>query len=146
MGLMNAFNISSSAIQAERLHMEVIASNIANINTTRTSDGTPYVRKTLLYSEVPMPSFSTELERAQSRLESPLGGVAVHVAEDRSSAMPKVYSPGHPDADENGYITLPNVSLPVEMADMVYVSKLYEANVTALNATKKMESDTLQIQ
>ena len=146
MSLINAFNISSSAIQAERLHMEVIASNIANINTTRTSDGTPYARKTLLYSEIQLPSFSNELNRAESRLESPLGGVAAQVAEDKTSAMPKVYNPGHPDADENGYVTLPNVSLPVEMADMVYVSKLYEANIAVLNTTKKMGSDTLQIQ
>lgn len=146
MSLINAFNIAHSAIQAERQHMEVIASNIANINTTRTSDGTPYVRKALVYSEVPMPSFSNELELAQSRLENPLGGVATRVTEDRSSAMPKVYNPGHPDADENGYVTLPNVSLPVEMADMVYVSKLYEANIAVLNTTRKMGSDTLQIQ
>ncbi|MFA5104074.1 MAG: flagellar basal body rod protein FlgC [Candidatus Margulisiibacteriota bacterium] len=146
MGLTNAFNITASAIQAERSHMEVIASNIANINTTRTSDGTPYARKTLQYFEVPMPSFSKELELAQSRLESPLGGVKTQVMEDRTSPMPKVYNPGHPDADENGYVSLPNVSLPVEMADMVYVSKLYEANIAVLNATKKMGTDTLQIQ
>lgn len=147
MGLRNAFDISVSAIHAQRLQMEVTASNIANINTTRTSDGKPYVKKTVVYSEMPMASFSSELERAQSRLERPVsGGVIARAVDDNTAPMPKVFNPGHPDADENGYVNLPNVSLPTEMADMVYSSKLYEANIAVLNATKKMSNDTLQIQ
>lgn len=147
MSLRNAFDISASAIQAQRLHMEVIASNIANINTTRTSDGTPYVKKTVVYSEVPMESFSSVLERAQGRADRPVsGGVTARAVDDYSAPMPKVFNPGHPDADENGYVTLPNVSLPTEMADMVYSSKLYEANIAVLNATRKMGNDELQIQ
>lgn len=144
MGLREAFDISYSGIQATRLHMEVIASNIANVNTTKTIDGKPYVRKTVVYSEVP---FSTELERALNRRENILkGGVMAKAVEDYSTPQPVVYNPGHPHADENGYVKLPNVSLPTEMADMVFVSKLYEANIAVLNATKKMGTDTLQIQ
>jgi len=144
MGLSDAFDISYSGILANRLHMEVIASNIANINTTKTSSGLPYVKKSVVYSEVP---FSTELDKAIDRREKLLkGGVEAKVVEDYSNPMPIVYNPGHPDADERGYVRLPNVSLPSEMADMVYVSKLYEANIAVLNSTKKMASDTLQIQ
>ncbi len=145
MGLSNAFDISVSAIKTERLHMEVIASNIANMNSTKTVNGGPYVRKTLMYSETPL-SFSETLDRAQERRNNNLGGVQASVIEDRSTNMQKVYNPGHPHADEGGYVTLPNVSLPTEMADMVYTSKLYEANIAVLNTTKKMGQDTLQIQ
>jgi len=147
MGLSNAFDISASAIHAQRLHMEVISSNIANINTTRGVNGTPYVKKTVVYSEIPMTSFSSELEKAQGRMEGEIsGGVSARAVDDYTSPMPKVYNPGHPDADAIGYVTLPNFSLPTEMADMVYVSKLYEANIAALTATRKMGNDLLQIQ
>lgn len=145
MGIDNAFDISVSAINAERMHMELIASNIANINTTRSVGGGPYKRKSLSYAEVPL-SFSEELDFASDRLESKSGGVAAKIYEDKYSPIQRVYNPGHPDADENGYVSLPNVSLSTEMADLVYSSKLYEANISVFNATKKMAQETMQIQ
>ncbi len=145
MGLNNAMDISVSGINAERNHMEMISSNIANIDTTKTSDGGTYKRKIAVYYEKPL-SFGTELEKAQRKIEGLSGGVDVKAVDDNTTPMQRVYNPSHPDADENGYVTLPNVSIATEMTDLVYTSKVYEANVNMFNATKKMIQDTLQIQ
>jgi len=147
MGLDNAFDISISGINAERLHMELIASNIANISTTKTADGGVYRRKVLSYTEKPV-TFQDVLSKAEGEIEkrSYGGGVTAKVTEDTFNPLQKIYNPGHPDADENGFVTLPNVSLSTEMTDLVYTSRLYEANITAFNATKKMGQEALQIQ
>lgn len=145
MGLDNALNISISGIYAERDHMEMIASNLANINTTRSIDGGPYKRKVLSYSEVPL-SFRDMLDSAQQKMDIAGGGVKAKIEIDNKTPLQKVYNPGHPDADEKGYLSLPNVSESMEMADLVYTSNLYSANITVFNATKKMEQETLQIQ
>jgi len=143
MGNLNrALDISVSAINAERLHMELISSNIANINTTRTLTGGPYQRKVAVFTERPL-SFAAELAVAQQKLKT--GGVEIKVMED-NSPFQKVYKPGHPDADAFGFVKLPNVNLATEMVDLVSASRLYEANITVYNATKKMMQDTLQIQ
>lgn len=145
MGLNQAMNISLTAIKAERTQMEVIASNLANVNTTRTVNGGPYRRKVVVFGEKPI-SFSEELSFAQNRLEGGVpGGVEVADIIEDVSPFPKVYNPGHPDADANGFVSLPNVSLSKEMVDLVYNSKLYEANITAYNASKKMAQDTLNL-
>jgi len=142
MGLNQALDISVSGISAERVAMELIASNIANINTTRTAFGGPYRRRIAVMGEEPV-SFDTYLVRAQEQVG---GGVeVVDIVEDQSPFQ-RVYKPGHPDADAQGFVDLPNVDLSTEMVDMMYASRLYEANITAFNATKKMMQDTLQIQ
>jgi flagellar basal-body rod protein FlgC len=142
MGLNRALDISVSAIEAERRTIELIASNLANINTTRTLNGEPYRRKIALLSEKPL-SFADELLRAETRMFT--GGVEVEdIAEDQTPFQ-KVYNPGHPDADAQGYVLMPNVNMATEMVDLTYNSKLYEANITAFNATKKMLQDTLQL-
>ena len=138
MGLDQAFDISVSAIEANRLHLELIASNLANVSTTRSITGGPYRRKIPIFSEKPL-TFAEELKRAMS------GGVEVREVAEDLSPLQKIYNPGHPDADRDGFVALPNVSLSKEMVDLVYVSKLYEANVTVFNATKKMATDTLQL-
>ncbi len=141
MGLNEAMDISVDGINANRIYMEIISSNLANINTTRTVAGGPYRRKIPVLHEKPL-EFSDVLSNAQKIA----GGVQVaEIAED-SSPFQTVFNPGHPDADKNGYVKLPNVSLAKEMVDMVEVSKLYEANIVAYNATKKMAQDTLQLQ
>lgn len=145
MGLDNALNISISGVYAEREHMEMIASNLANINTTRSIDGGPYRRKVLSYLEVPI-SFADTLNTAEEKIELSGGGVKTKVALDMKAPLQKVYNPGHPDADENGYLSLPNVSVATEMTDLVYTNSLYSANITVFNATKKMEQEALQIQ
>ena len=142
MGLDSALDISISGLQAQRLTMELIASNLANINTTRTAYGGPYRRRVAVLGEKQL-SFADALSTAQSKLGA--GGVEVSEVTEDSTAFQKVYNPGHPDADTQGYVSLPNVSYSTEMVDMVYVSRLYEANITAFNATKKMMQDTLQL-
>ena len=145
MSINRALDISVTGILAEKAHMEVIASNIANINTTKSVGGGPYKRMVPQYSEVPL-SFENQLSKAQKKIANKTGGVAVKVVEDNSSPAQKVYNPGHPDADLNGYVSLPNVSLATEMTDLVYSSQLYGANITVFNASKKMGQDALSIQ
>jgi len=142
MGLSRAMDISISGIEAQRITMELIASNIANINTTRTIYGGPYRRKVAVLGERSL-SFAEELNRAENKMSG--GGVEVaEVAEDQT-AFSKIYKPGHPDADAQGFVLFPNVDLSTEMVDQVYVSRLYEANITAYNVSKKMMQDTLQL-
>lgn len=147
MSINNALDISVTGINAERLHMEMIASNIANINTTKTIDGNIYKRKIMSYTEKPV-SFQDVLSRAEGLMErrSRGGGVSAVVVDDTTAPLQKIYNPSHPDADEKGYVTLPNVSLSTEMTDLVFSSRLYEANITAFNAAKKMAQESLQIQ
>jgi len=142
MGLDQAMDISVSAINANRIHMEIISSNLANINTTRTVQGGPYRRKMPVFGEKPL-EFSQALTAAQKSLG---GGIEVKEIADDPTPFQKVFNPGHPDADSDGFVSLPNVSMAKEMVDMVYVSKLYEANIVAYNATKKMAQETLQVQ
>ncbi|MFA5875413.1 MAG: flagellar basal body rod protein FlgC [Candidatus Margulisiibacteriota bacterium] len=145
MGLNQAFDISVSGIEAARLKQEIIASNLANIDTTRTSDGGPYRRKTVILGEEPL-NFNSILEQETKKLygKKPGGVKVVDLVDDLTPFM-RVYNPGHPDADADGYVDLPNVSMSEEMIDMVFTSKMYQANITAFNATKKMAQDTLQL-
>jgi flagellar basal-body rod protein FlgC len=142
MGLDQALDISVSGINANRIHMEIIASNLANINTTRTVQGGPYRRKIPVFSEKSI-EFSEALSNAEKKIS---GGIEVSQIVEDNSPLQKVFNPGHPDADSQGYVALPNVSMAQEMVDMVGVSKYYEANITVYNATKRMAQETLQIQ
>lgn len=143
MGIMQSFDISMSGVDAQREQLEIIASNLANINSTRTVDGGPYRRKIPVFAEEPL-AFGEALRRAEARLTSGGGVRLVGVAED-TSPFQKIYNPGHPDADADGFVSMPNISMSKEMIDMVYASQLYTANITAFNATKKMAQDTLLI-
>lgn len=143
MGLNRAMEINISGIEAQRVAMELIASNLANINTTRTIYGGPYRRRVPLFSETTL-SFADTLAGAEQKLYG--GGVqVVDVVEDQAPFQ-KVYKPGHPDADAQGFVSLPNVNLSTEMVDLMYTQRLHEANITAFNTAKKMMQDTLQIQ
>jgi flagellar basal-body rod protein FlgC len=143
MGLNRAMDISISGIEAQRVTMELIASNIANINTTRTIYGGPYRRRIPVLSEKSL-SFAEELRRAEGKIVG--GGVEVQDVVEDTAPFQKVYKPGHPDADAQGFVSLPNVDLSKEMVDLMYSQRLFEANVTSFNATKKMMQDTLQLQ
>lgn len=146
MALFSQFNICASGMTAQRLRTDVISQNIANVNTTRTADGTPYVRKEVVFTEkgVCNNSFSSVFEAAKSGVAG--NGVKVtSIQEDTSTEMTKVYDPSHPDADENGYVTYPNVNIIQEMTDMIDATRSYEANVTAFNAGKSMASKGLEI-
>ena len=142
MGLDQAMDISVSGIEANRINMEIISSNLANINTTRTLQGGPYRRKIPVFSEKPL-EFSEALSTAEKKLS---GGIEVSEIVEDTTPFQKVFNPGHPDADSQGFVSLPNVSMSKEMVDMVLVTKVYEANITAYNASKKMAQETMQIQ
>ncbi|MBU0686349.1 MAG: flagellar basal body rod protein FlgC [Candidatus Margulisbacteria bacterium] len=146
MGLNQAFDISISGIEAARMKQEIIASNLANIDTTRTLEGGPYRRRMAVVNEKQI-DFNQILAAEQRKLYGSKfpGGVEVSDIVEDTSPFQKVYKPGHPDADASGYVMLPNISMSEEMVDLVYVSRLYEANITAYNATKKMAQDTLQL-
>jgi len=145
MGYFSAFNISSSALTAERLRMDTISQNIANANTTRTEDGTPYRRKTVVFQEREDTSFSQYLSDASRQKYGTGGGVRVTAIVEDQSPFKEVYDPGHPDADENGIVRMPNVDIVTEMVNMISASRAYEANVTALNASKSMANKALEI-
>lgn len=144
MSILNAMNISASGMTAQRLRMDVIASNVANVNTTRNEDGETYKRKLLVFSE----KNSTPFERILNSKTGAIVGSGVKVtriAEDDKTPMKVVYDPSHPDANEEGYVTLPNIDTVTEMTNLISASRAFEANVTAFNATKNMALKALDI-
>ncbi len=143
MDFLSSLNISGSGLTAQKLRMDIISQNIANSGVTRTEDGGPYRRKMVVLSSIKGGgSFRDALETA-TKVKT--GGVQVEsVIEDQSPLVP-VYNPNHPDADEEGYVMLPNVNTAQEMIDMLGASRAYEANVTAFNATKSMILKALEI-
>lgn len=144
MSFFGSLDVSTSALTAQRLRMDIISQNIANSDTTRTEDGTPYKRKVVLFEEIGnSSSFSSFLNSA---MDSQVGqGVRVsNVVKDETPGN-KVYDPDHPDADEDGYLTKPNVNVVEEMVNMISASRSYEANITAINTTKTMIAKTLEI-
>lgn len=143
MGLFTSFDISSSGLTAQRLRMDIISQNIANVNTTQTEDGTPYRRKTVQFSEKSNTTFEEILMTTQGLVGN--GVKVTQVVEDTSTAMNMVYDPAHPDADENGYVTYPNVNVVTEMTNLIDASRSYEASVTAFNASKSMALKGLEI-
>lgn len=148
MSLFQSLHISGSALTANRLRMDVISSNIANANTTRArienGEWQPYRRKSVEVAPIQSESFSSVLNAAMGN--KAVGGVKVtRIVEDVSTPFRRVYDPEHPDADENGYVELPNVDLLKEMVDLMAVSRSYDANVTAFNAAKAMYSKALEI-
>jgi flagellar basal-body rod protein FlgC len=141
MSLFGGLEISASALTAERLRMDVVAENLANAQTTRGADGQPYRRKEVVLQER-AGAFGASLSAAMNQRG---GGVEVAgIAEDQTP-LKQVYDPGHPDADENGYVAMPNVDTVTEMVDLIGAQRAYEANVTAMQAAKQMFSRTLEL-
>lgn len=145
MGYFSSFDISASALTAQRLRMDIISQNIANVNTTRTADGDPYRRKTVVFQERESVPFSQYLSEASKEKYLAGGGVRVTEVVEDQSPFKEVYDPGHPDADENGMVRLPNVEVVTEMVNMISASRAYEANITAMNASKSMAMKALEI-
>lgn len=144
MGLFQAFDISASGMTAERFRIDTIAENIANVNTTRTENGEPYRRKVVTFGERDLTSFSTYYE--SSRAKAVGNGVKVtSVREDTETDFTMEYDPAHPDADENGYVSYPNVNTVTEMTNLIDATRAYEANTTAFDATKSMVQAALKI-
>ena len=136
MGFARSLRVSASALTAERLHMDVIANNIANADSTRTPEGGPYRRQRV--------AFRTVFEQAAGNRSVPAGVAVESVTQDPTDFV-TVYDPGHPDADANGIVKKPNVNVVEEMVDMISATRAYEANVTALNAAKSMIASGIEI-
>jgi flagellar basal-body rod protein FlgC len=132
--IFSSFGISASGMAAERLRLDVIAENLANANSTKGADGTPYKRKEVLLQQAPGTGFGDVLN-----------GVQVAAIANDASPGKRVYDPGHPDADQQGYVTLPNVNPVTEMVDLISASRSYEANVQAMNTAKSMFSRALDL-
>ncbi len=143
MDLFTAMDTSSSALSAERTRMNLISSNLANVNTTRTPEGGPYKRKDAVFSATPVvDGFGRALDGATGKH---LRQVSVtEIVEDKSAPRMQ-YDPGHPDADPQGYVAMPNVNVVEEMADMITATRVYEANVMTAQAAKNMALKTLEI-
>lgn len=155
MSFLNSLDITGSALTAERFRTDIILQNLANQNTTRTEEGGPYRRKQVVFREQPL-SFQEQLgnamktggasvgrnHRTGSRTE---GGVIVEEVVESQEAFVPVYDPTNPDADENGYVQMPNVNNAEEMVDLMAATRAYEANITALNITKSMAMKALEI-
>lgn len=145
MSFYSSLDVSASGLTAQRLRMDVIAQNIANVDTTRTEDGTPYKRKTVIFEErIADKPFSDYFNSALVNYSTGGGIRATEIVEDNSEG-PKVYDPDHPDADEEGYVTKPNVNIVEEMVNMISASRAYEASVTASGITKSMITKTLEL-
>ena len=146
MSIFSAFNVNASGMTAQRYRMDIISENVANANTTRTQDGTPYRRKVVTFEQkgATAKTFSSFLGQASNRYDGQ--GVRVRkVSEDTWTQMNMVYDPSHPDADENGYVTYPNVNIVTEMTNLIDASRSYEANATAFNASKTIAMKGLEM-
>ena len=145
MGIFDSFNINASGLTAQRYRMDIISQNLANANTTRTEDGTPYVRKVVTFSEKDSQTpFSKVLNSATDRYSG--NGVKVSsVQDDTWTPMNSVYEPSNADADANGYVTYPNVNTVTEMTNLIDASNSYQANATAFTASKAMATKGLQM-
>ena len=145
MAFLSSMDISASALTAQRFRMDVVAENLANMSTTRTAEGTPYRRRMVIMQER---SFENVLQTQMGAdAAARAGGTGVRVSgivEDQSP-LKLEYKPEHPDANEDGYVEMPNVDLNVEIVDMLSATRSYEANITAINAVKTMAMAALDI-
>ena len=138
MDFLTSFKICSSGLAAQRARMEVTASNLANVETTRTPEGGPYRRKTVVLSSEPVPDgFNAALKDAVKMVK------IAAIVEEKNVKM--AHDPSHPDADAKGFVAKPDINPVMEMADMIAAGRSYEACVTAFDATKNMALKTLEM-
>lgn len=139
MDFSNTLKVSASGFEVQRKKMDVIIENLANMETTRTPEGGPYLRKIVLLSSEPISgSFGDILGDAMHRAR------VEGVLRD-NNALKSIYDPNHPDADGRGFLSVPAINAIVEMADMIMAHRAYEASVTAFEATKNMAMKTLEM-
>ena len=146
MSFLSSLNITASGMTVQRLRLDVAAENIANIETTRTESGGPYRRK-MVVVESKDNSFSSMYKKSLDRVDNNAskGGVRARSVIDDNTELKAVYDPEHPDADENGYVRMPNIDIVKEMTDSMSATRSYEANITAFNAVKLMATKALEI-
>ncbi|WP_262429772.1 flagellar basal body rod protein FlgC [Paratissierella segnis] len=141
MSVFSSMQINASGLSLERLKMDTISTNIANINTTRTEEGGPYQRKEVVFEE----NLKAVKNKLNGSYENKSMGVKVTGIIDDNEDLKVVYDPSHPDADEDGYVFFPNVNLVDEIINLIKVQRTYEANVTALNTSKTILKRALEI-
>lgn len=156
-----ALNINASGLSAQRKKMDAIASNIANVNTTRTENGEPYRRQIAVMEAEDVPAFERVLRKSRLQLErthkahfpfngnvrvlnNKYQGVKAEIVADPNDFL-RVYDPDHPDADEEGYVLKPNINVVSEMVDMISATRSYEANISSIDAVKQMAREALNI-
>jgi flagellar basal-body rod protein FlgC len=135
----SSFSLCGSALMVQRAKMDVITSNLANADVTRTAEGGPYRKKNVILTSEPVK------EGFDSTLKNALKAVKISEITEDASPPKMVHNPSHPDADKDGYVAMPNVNIMAEMADMITVSRSYEAMVTAFDATKNMALKALEL-
>ena len=144
MSFLDSFDISASGLTAERQRLDIAAENLANTNTTRTESGGTYRRKMVVLQEIPQTSFRSRFNSILNRTASKGGVQVTEIVEDQRDLNP-VYNPDHPDAEEDGYVMMPNVDPVKETIDGMSATRSYEANITAFNAMKLMAQKALEI-
>ena len=144
MSFLDSFDISAAGLTAERQRLDIAAENLANTNTTRTESGGTYRRKMVVLQEIPQTSFRSRFNSILNRTASKGGVQVTEIVEDQRDLNP-VYNPDHPDADEDGYVMMPNVDPVKETIDGMSATRSYEANITAFNAMKLMAQKALEI-
>ncbi len=149
MNLFSSFSISAKGLRAERTRLNVASMNLANAHVTRTLDGGPYRAKSVVFRSVPLKQGNAVaaegIDSFEARLEKALESVeVVEIVDDKTPFM-EVYDPGHPDADENGMVKMPNVNVMEEMVDIMSAQRAYEANISAMDSAKNMAIKAIDI-
>ena len=144
MNFLSAMMTSSSGMSAQRFRMNILSANIANAETTRTPEGGPYRRRDVIFGAMPAQRTFEEELRSAAKPDDPLQAKVLGVAIDERPPVLR-YEPSHPDANEDGYVAMPNVNPMEEMVNLMLASRSYEANVAAFNATKNMALKALEI-
>ncbi|HLQ33814.1 MAG TPA: flagellar basal body rod protein FlgC [Chloroflexota bacterium] len=145
MSFLDSMQINASGLTAQRLRLDVISSNLANINTTRTAEGGPYRREQAVFSPIGNQYSFRDVVLGLVAQPSPTLGVRVSEIQQDNSEGRLVYDPEHPDADANGYVHYPNVNPVTEMTDLISAQRGYEANITAMNTTKAMAMKAIDL-
>lgn len=143
MSIFNTIDISTSALNAEKTRIDIITKNMANASTTRSTGGMPYRRQMAVFEENKPNSFENHLSKYKNKVNGK--GVKISKIVEDDSPFKLVYEPGHPDADENGYLKMPNVDIVKEMVDLISAQRSYDANITAINSSKSMLMKALEI-
>lgn len=141
MDILNSFKINGSALKAQSLRLNTISSNLANIETTSTPEGGPYKKKSVHFQSAPV-TFQDQLD---SKMKNATQGVEVTKIVEDDSEPRKVYNPSHPDANDDGYVEMPNITVLEEMVDMMSATRSYQANVTSIKMAKRMAMKALEI-
>jgi flagellar basal-body rod protein FlgC len=144
MGMFGAIDAAASGLTAERLRMDVISNNIANVNTTRTAGGGAYRRQMVVFAPRENEAAFAQILSEKVGTGTGNGVKVVGITKDNSPTR-KIYDPAHPDANQDGYVEMPNVNVVSEMVDMITATRAYEANVTTINAAKSMALKALEI-